>query len=113
MAMQRRISRSKLRSKIGQRLPLLVEGRSTETDLLFTGRLEGQAPEIDGCVLINDFDGREPAPGEFRWARIGGSGEYDLVAKLEAEPYVEPALVSRAPLEINHRPQLVHIQAAG
>jgi ribosomal protein S12 methylthiotransferase len=113
MAMQRQISRNNLRSKIGQRLPLLVQGRSPETDLLFTGRLESQAPEIDGCVLINDFDGREPAPGEFRWAGIGGSGEYDLVAKLEAEPCLEPGVLSHPPLEINRHPHLVQIQAAG
>jgi ribosomal protein S12 methylthiotransferase len=90
LALQRRISKRKLRGKAGERLPVLVEGRSRETELLFTGRLESQAPEIDGCVLINDFDGQEPRPGEFRWARIGETGDYDLVARLEAERYLEP-----------------------
>ena len=74
MALQRRISRRKLRQKVGRSFPVLVEGRSEETDLLFQGRLESQAPGIDGQVLINDFEGAEPRPGEFRWATITGSG---------------------------------------
>jgi ribosomal protein S12 methylthiotransferase len=113
LAMQRRISKRKLREKVGERLPVLVEGRSAETDLLFTGRFESQAPEIDGCVLINDYDGPEPAPGEFRWARISEAGEYDLVAKLEAERYVELGPVPRHPAELSRTPQLVQIQSAG
>jgi ribosomal protein S12 methylthiotransferase len=89
LQIQRRISRRKLREKVGERLPVVVEGRAEETDLLFAGRLESQAPEIDGRVLINDFKGSEPAPGEFRWARITSAGDYDLVAWLEAERYAE------------------------
>jgi hypothetical protein len=84
MALQRRISRRKLRQKVGQTFPLLVEGRSEETELLFRGRLETQAPGIDGRVLINDFEGAEPQPGQFRWATLTAAGDYDLVARLEA-----------------------------
>lgn len=113
LAMQRRISKRKLGEKVGERLPVLVEGRSAETDLLFTGRFESQAPEIDGCVLINDYDGPEPAPGEFRWARISEAGEYDLVAKVEAERYVELGPVPRHPAELSRTPQLIQIQPAG
>ena len=83
MALQRKISRRKLRALVGQSRPVLVEGRSPETELLFRGRLESQAPEIDGQVLINDFDGAGPQPGEFRWATITASHDYDLVARLE------------------------------
>jgi ribosomal protein S12 methylthiotransferase len=86
MALQRGISRRKLRQKIGQTLPLLVEGRSEETEWLFQGRLESQAPEIDGQVLINDFEGAEPRPGEFRWATLTATGDYDLVARLVETP---------------------------
>jgi len=97
LSLQRRISRKKLRDRVGQRLPVLVEGRSEETDLLFTGRLESQAPEIDGRVLINDFDGPEPVAGEFRWARITEAADYDLVAALEAERFAELRPVSSRP----------------
>lgn len=89
LALQRKISRRKLRARIGERLPVLVEGRSEETELLFTGRLETQAPEIDGRVLINDFAGAEPRPGEFRWATVTDASDYDLVARLEAQTFAE------------------------
>ena len=91
MAAQRRISRRGLRPKIGKVFPVLVEGRSEETDLLFRGRLESQAPEIDGHILINDFAGAAPRAGEFRWATITDSSDYDLVAHLGAEHFLGPA----------------------
>ena len=93
LALQRKISRRKLRQKVGQSYPVLVEGRSDETDLLFTGRLESQAPEIDSRVLINDFAGDEPSPGEFRWATVTGASDYDLVARLEAKEFC-PRMIS-------------------
>jgi ribosomal protein S12 methylthiotransferase len=89
MALQRRISRRKLRQRVGRSFPVLVEGRAEETEWLFRGRLESQAPGIDGQVLINDFEGAEPRPGEFRWATITAAGDYDLVSRLEARNFAE------------------------
>ncbi|HVB29100.1 MAG TPA: hypothetical protein VNG91_04745, partial [Terriglobia bacterium] len=90
MAAQRRISRRKMREKVGKVLPVLVEGTSEETEWLFRGRLESQAPGIDGQVYINDFAGAEPAPGQFRWATITQSADYDLVARLEEASFAGP-----------------------
>jgi ribosomal protein S12 methylthiotransferase len=103
MAAQRKISRRKLRRTIGESLPVLVEGRSKETELLFQARSERQAPGIDGCIFINDFDGPEPQAGDFRWATITGAGDYDLVARLEARVFAEkltaaPPLAAQSPL---------------
>jgi len=67
----------------------LVEGPSEETDLLYQGRMERQAPGIDGCILINDFEGSEPQRGDFRWATITEVGDYDLVARLEERFFAE------------------------
>jgi ribosomal protein S12 methylthiotransferase len=72
----------KNRQLIGKRLPLLVEGHSEETDLLWQGRMESQAPRIDGVVLINDVEGEMPQAGEFRTVEIAQSMEYDLMGKL-------------------------------
>lgn len=90
LALQRHISRRNLRMLVGKRLPVLVEGRAAETDLLFRGRLESQAPEVDGQVYINDFTGSEPRAGEYRWATITESSDYDVVAQMEAEYFAEP-----------------------
>lgn len=109
MALQRRISRRNLRRMVGQSLPVLVEGPSEETDLLYQGRSERQAPGIDGCILINDFDGPEPRRGDFRWATITDVGDYDLVALLSAEFFVE-RLSATNPLPVAGA--LVQIQSA-
>jgi ribosomal protein S12 methylthiotransferase len=109
MALQRRISRRKLRQRVGRSFPVLVEGRCEETELLFRGRLESQAPGIDGQVLINDFEGAEPRPGEFRWATITTAGDYDLVSRLEARKFAERA-VPNSPPPLGSR--LVQIQPA-
>jgi ribosomal protein S12 methylthiotransferase len=93
MALQRKISRRKLKQMIGSSLPVLVEGPSAETELLYQGRSQRQAPAIDGCVLINDIEGDPPEPGDFRWATVTGAGDYDLVARLESRVFAE-----RAPL---------------
>lgn len=89
LALQRRISRRKLAALAGERIPVLVEGRSSETDLLFTGRMESQAPEVDGQVIINDFSGDEPRAGDYRWATVTQTSDYDVVARLEPEHFAE------------------------
>ncbi len=110
MSLQRQLSRRRLGTLVGKSFPVLVEGRSPETDLLFRGRLESQAPEIDGQVLINDFDGAEPQAGEFRWATITESADYDLVARVEARVFAErtPAeasTISSSLIQIQPPPQ--------
>jgi ribosomal protein S12 methylthiotransferase len=109
LALQRKISRRKLKALIGKRLPVLVEGRSQETDLLLQGRLESQAPEVDGKVLINDFEGSEPRAGEYRWAVMTGASDYDLVARLEGNYFADRHPTS---LKTADRPKLVEIQPA-
>ena len=54
MKQQGTISLRKNHLLVGTRQKVLVEGPSPETDLLLRGRTEGQAPEIDGGVLINE-----------------------------------------------------------
>lgn len=90
MAAQCKISKRKLRESVGKVLPVLVEGRAEETEWLFRGRLETQAPGIDGQVYLNDFVGPEPMAGQFRWATITQSGDYDLVARLEETAFGGP-----------------------
>jgi ribosomal protein S12 methylthiotransferase len=88
MAIQRKVARARNRALIGAEVPVLVEGRSPETDLLWAARMPTQAPEIDGAALINDFDGAEPRSGEMRTLRITEAHDYDVVGTLLAP--VEP-----------------------
>lgn len=82
MKVQRRISRQKNRALLGRQFPVLIEGPSAETDLLWQGRLESQAPGIDGLVLINDVEGQAPAAGDFRMVEITRALDYDLLGKV-------------------------------
>jgi ribosomal protein S12 methylthiotransferase len=79
MALQKRISAARNRTLVGRTLEVLVEGPHPETDLLLTGRLETQAPEIDGSVLIQD--GQAPA-GTFVPCVVTEAHAYDLVARI-------------------------------
>jgi len=83
MSIQKKISRAKKKSLIGREFDLLMEGASSESDLLLEGRTAMQAPEIDGKVFINDYpEGNEPKEGEFYRCRITAAHDYDLVAEI-------------------------------
>jgi ribosomal protein S12 methylthiotransferase len=67
---------------IGRKVEVLLEGPSEESDLLLQGRMQTQAPEIDGRVLINDVGDRKVVPGEFYDVEITESHEYDLLGRI-------------------------------
>jgi ribosomal protein S12 methylthiotransferase len=83
MKEQARVSRRKNRRMVGSRVRVLLEGKSKESDLLLEGRMESQAPEIDGSVLINDVsEGLEPLPGDFVTVEITRAHQYDLIGRV-------------------------------
>ncbi len=83
MKEQAKISKSLNKSKVGSTRRVLFEGLSQESDLLFQGRLEGQAEEIDGYILINDMpEGFEPKVGEIYNVKITEALDYDLVGAI-------------------------------
>jgi ribosomal protein S12 methylthiotransferase len=83
MKEQRRISLKRNRARVGSTVRVLFEGAAKETDLLWQGRIETQAPDIDGVVLINDApENFAPAPGDFVNVQITDAHEYDLVGHI-------------------------------
>ncbi len=77
MAQQQEISQSINNDLIGKELNVLVDEKSTEEEGLFYGRTEGDAPEVDGQVIIH---GRSDLkPGDFAAVRITDALEYDLI----------------------------------
>lgn len=83
MKEQAKISRRKNRARVGDVVQVLFEGESKESELLWQGRMETQAPDIDGCVLINDVpDNILPAAGEFVSVEITEAYEYDLIGRI-------------------------------
>jgi ribosomal protein S12 methylthiotransferase len=83
MKLQQSISRQQKEHWIGQTMNILVEGESDETPLLWEGRSQFHAPEIDGKVYINDFGPHETlVPGTFYRAEITEAHDYDVVARV-------------------------------
>jgi len=87
MKLQQSISKRAKQQWIGRELVILAEGESEETPLLWEGRTQFHAPEIDGKVYINDFgDLESPEPGRFYKAEITEAHEYDVVGRLLSGP---------------------------
>ena len=83
MKEQSKIARRKHKAMVGQTVRVMFEGESNESELLWQGRMETQAPDIDGCVLINDApDDFVPQPGRMVDVLITEAQEYDLIGRL-------------------------------
>ncbi|HEY6340672.1 MAG TPA: 30S ribosomal protein S12 methylthiotransferase RimO [Bryobacteraceae bacterium] len=95
MALQRKISRARHRALVGSERTVLVEGPSTDSELVWQARLETQAPEIDGVCYISDPGEQPIQAGQFRRMRITKAHDYDLEGGLEP-PLKEKAGLSLA-----------------
>ena len=83
MRIQKTISKKARAAWVGRTLDLLVEGESEETPLLWEGRTQFHAPEIDGKVYINDFGPFESlASGNFYRCEVTEAHEYDVVGRI-------------------------------
>jgi ribosomal protein S12 methylthiotransferase len=86
MSLQRKISRARNRKLVGQELPVLIEGPSQDSELVWEARLSTQAPDIDGVCYIS-YPGEAPLrAGEIRRMRIIESHDYELTGDLIDEP---------------------------
>ena len=105
MALQRKISKARNRTLIGRELPVMVEGPSADSELVWQARLSTQAPEIDGVVYISDPGEFPLRPGDIRVMRITEAHDYDLTGELVDIPsgsavatsfvQIQPTLIAR------------------
>jgi len=79
MQAQREISRSVQESFIGKTLKVLIEEKPKDSQYVYLGRSEYDAPEVDGVVYVHSD--RELKPGEFVQVKITDSYEYDLAGE--------------------------------
>jgi ribosomal protein S12 methylthiotransferase len=66
---------------IGETIEVIVENYHPETELFLVGRHAGQAPEIDGCVILNEWDVVDKL-GEKYLVEITQAAGYDLVGRV-------------------------------
>ncbi|MBS1767244.1 MAG: 30S ribosomal protein S12 methylthiotransferase RimO [Acidobacteria bacterium] len=79
LEIQQKIAREKNEARVGQIIEVLVEGAHEETDLIAKGRWQGQAPEVDGAVLIVDG---QPKANTIQKVKIVKGHAYDLVGEI-------------------------------
>ena len=83
MKEQAKISRQLNKARVGSTFDVMFEGLSQESDLLFQGRFEGQAQEIDGHILINDLPhDLTPTLGRVYKVKITQAHDYDLIGEI-------------------------------
>ena len=80
MRMQKQIVAARQKARKGQIVRVMVDGPSAESDLVWHGRLEGQAPDIDAVVYLDQCDPDMLVPGAVIDARIEGARGYDIIA---------------------------------
>jgi ribosomal protein S12 methylthiotransferase len=83
MGLQRELVEARLAARVGDRVRVMVDGPSPESDLVLTARLNGQAPDIDAVVYLDECDPSGFAAGQMVDAVITDARGYDLVARPE------------------------------
>ncbi len=84
MALQQAIVARRQQTRIDETIRVMVDGPAADSPLVLTGRVEGQAPDIDAIVYLSDCDPSAHAPGDILTARITEANGYDLVASVIA-----------------------------
>lgn len=82
MALQAEIRQEQQQAYVGRDLEVLVEGVHEETEHLLVGRHQGQAPEVDGQVILNDLPDEPVAAGDWVQVRVEEAYPYDLVGRV-------------------------------
>jgi ribosomal protein S12 methylthiotransferase len=86
MAEQKKIVAGAQRRKVGRHVQVLIDGPSPHHELVWRGRLGGQAPDIDPVVYLTEVDPETLRPGTLLDAEIIGSRDYDLLARPRVPP---------------------------
>ncbi|OGN55913.1 MAG: ribosomal protein S12 methylthiotransferase RimO [Chlamydiae bacterium RIFCSPHIGHO2_12_FULL_44_59] len=84
-AVQQEVVQSKLQKMIGKTLTAIVEGYHPESKALLVARSQGQCPDIDGQIIIND-PRNVTAFGALYQIQITDVAGYDLIGVVLAAP---------------------------
>ncbi len=85
MALQKKISRDKLRALKGTVATALVDGPSKDNPLVWEARLQSMAPEIDGKLYLTDIElpsGAIAETGDVARVEITKTDAYDLIGRV-------------------------------
>jgi ribosomal protein S12 methylthiotransferase len=85
LALQQRLSAARLRRRIGETLPVMIDGPAARGQ--YAARSAGQAFEVDGGVAVQ---GNDLVPGSVVPVRITGAAAYDLFGSAEMPAHAGP-----------------------
>jgi ribosomal protein S12 methylthiotransferase len=102
MALQKKISREKLRRLKGRTETALIEGPSKDNPLVWEARLESMAPDIDGKLYLTDIElrsGEVASAGDIAKVEITKTDAYDLIGRVvEIRPRPAARLMQAVPI---------------
>ncbi len=81
MELQRRLVARRQRARIGERVRAMVDGPSSEHELVLRARLESQAPDIDAAVVLTECDPSTLRAGDVVEVELMGAADYDFIAR--------------------------------
>jgi len=81
MTLQKRLVEARLKARVGTRARVLVDGPSSDHDLVLKARLATQAPDIDASVFLTECDPSAYRAGDFVDVEIVEAAGYDLIAR--------------------------------
>ena len=102
MALQRKISREKLRRLKARTETALVEGLSKDNPLVWEARLESMAPDIDGKLYLTDIElpsGEVASSGDVVRVEITKTDAYDVIGRV-VEIFPRPGARPMPPVPI-------------
>ncbi len=81
MSLQQTLVQGRQKARIGERARVIVDGPSSDHDLVLKARLSTQAPDIDAVVYLSECDPSLYRGGDFVDVEIVGAEGYDLIAR--------------------------------
>ncbi len=81
MSLQKKLVQGRQKARIGERARVIVDGPSSDHDLVLKARLSTQAPDIDAVVYLSECDPSLYRGGDFVDVEIVGAEGYDLIAR--------------------------------
>ncbi len=78
---QQKVLKKRLKSWVGKKLQVILEGPHPDSPLLLRARHSGQCPDIDGEIILNDVPSHLTA-GKLYEAEITQISGYDLIGRI-------------------------------
>jgi ribosomal protein S12 methylthiotransferase len=81
MSLQKTLVKARQKARIGDRARVMVDGPSSDHELVLKARLATQAPDIDASVFLTECDPSLSRAGDVVDVEIVGAQGYDLIAR--------------------------------